>query len=60
MISLKSVLNKNRVLLNFKHVYVSIKLINYEISTILLPSKREWIEMNWNGFRFSEILIHEY
>ena len=25
----------------------------------IMPSKWEWIEMNWNGFRFSEILIHE-
>ena len=24
-----------------------------------VPSKREWIEINWNRFRFSEILIHK-
>ena len=34
MITLKSVLNKNRVLLSFKHMYMFTKLINHEISIV--------------------------
>jgi len=35
--------------------------ISWKITSthIQLRSKREWIEINWNGFKFSEILIHE-
>jgi len=36
MISLKSILNKNRVLLSFKHMYMSTKLIKHEINIVLL------------------------
>ena len=36
MISLKLILNKNRVLLSFKHMYMSTKLIKHEINIVLL------------------------
>jgi len=39
MIILKLVLNENQILLiNFKHIYMFTKLINHEISTVLLVS----------------------
>ena len=44
-----------RILFTYKLLACSIVCLYH----FCLPSKREWIEMNWNRFRFSEILIHE-
>jgi len=39
------IVNTILILINFQH--------------LLNAQQREWIEVNWNGFRFLEILIHE-
>jgi len=52
MITLKSILNKNRVLLSFKHLlYMSTKLINHEINTIYY----QFLTFNHLNFKSCEL-----
>jgi len=47
------------IFLHNSKIKLRIKFWQNKLSQNYVPSKREQIEMNWNGFRFSEILIHE-